>query len=116
MEMYVKDQLFLMKPGFKNAGLGPFYCGEAPVEGLLSFFPDLRDKVDVTYIEFPRPRKAIVDLVGENHQSIPVIVLADDADVPDDIEIRSASGRRFIDDQKLIRQYLSMRHDLPTAG
>lgn len=113
----MKDQLFLMKPGFKNAGLGPFYCGDsAPVEGLLGFYPELRDKVDVTYIEFPRPRQAIIDLVGENHQSVPVIVLAEDADVPDHVEVRSASGRRFIDDQKQIREYLSSRHGLPTAG
>lgn len=65
----MKDQLFLMAPGFMNAGLGPFYCGDSvSVEGLLGFFPDLRTKVDVNYIEFPRPRQAIVDLIGDDNQ------------------------------------------------
>ncbi|MBU0869008.1 MAG: DUF3088 family protein, partial [Alphaproteobacteria bacterium] len=44
----MKDQLYLMQPGFINAGLGPFYCGDSvSVEGLLGFFPELREKVDV---------------------------------------------------------------------
>jgi len=113
----MKDQLFLMNPGFTNAGLGPFYCGDSvPVEGLLSFFPSLRTAVDVTYVDFPRPRQPIVDLIGEEHQSVPVLVLADEAEVPPPIEVQSANGRRFIDDERHIRDYLSLRHDLPTAG
>lgn len=113
----MKDQLFLMKPGFTNAGIGPFYCGDSvPVEGLLSFFPRLRTALEVTYVDFPRPRRLIVDLVGEDHQSVPVLVLADGAEVPSSVEVQSANGRRFIDDERQIRAYLSARHDLPTAG
>lgn len=113
----MKDQLFLMKPGFKNAGLGPYYCSDSvPVEGLIGFFPELRNAIDVIYIDFPRPRQAIVDLVGGDHQSVPMLVLSDDAKIPDDISVKSAKGRRYIDDEKQIRQYLSISHDLPTAG
>lgn len=113
----MKDQLFLMKPGFTNAGIGPFYCGDSvPVEGLLSFFPSLRSAIDVSYVDFPRPRQAIVDLVGEGHQSVPVLVLANTAETPSSVEVHSANGRRFIDDERDIRAYLSERHDLPTAG
>lgn len=111
------DQLFLMKPGFLNAGLGPFYCGDSvSVEGLLGFFPDLRDKLDVTYVDFPRPRQAIVDLIGEANQSVPVLVLGDEAAIPSGVTVKEAEGRRFIDDERYIRQYLSARHALPTAG
>lgn len=113
----MKDQLFLMKPGFTNAGLGPYYCGDSvPVEGLISFFPALREAVDITYIDFPRPRQGIVDLVGEDYQSVPVLILADDTEVSEEIDVKSAKGRRFIDDEKQIRQYLSVSHNLPTAG
>ena len=113
----MKDKLFLMKPGFKNAGLGPFYCGDSvPLEGLISFFPKLRDGVEISYLDFPRPRQAIVDLIGDEHQSVPVIVLADNAEVPNDIETKTSDGRRFIADEKRIRQYLSLSYDLPTAG
>ncbi|MEH3035556.1 MAG: DUF3088 domain-containing protein [Sphingomonas adhaesiva] len=113
----MKDALFLMKPGFVNAGLGPFYCGDSvSVEGMLGFFPELRDRIDVHYIDFPRPRRAIADLIGADHQSVPVLILADDAQTDDDIEHRVGNGRRFIDDEKVIRHYLSRSHGLPEAG
>lgn len=113
----MKDQLFLMTPGFKNAGLGPFYCSDSvSVEGLLGFFPELRERIDVTYIDFPRPRRAIVDLIGEDHQSVPVLVIAEAGEVPAEIDVKTAGGRRYIDDERRIRQYLSARYELPTAG
>lgn len=113
----MKDVLYLMKPGFVNAGLGPFYCGDSvSVEGLLGFYPALREKVDVVYIDFPRPRQAIVDVIGEDQQSVPVLILADDSIEPDAVRTRSAAGRRFIADEKQIREYLSITHDLPRSG
>ncbi|MDE2415215.1 MAG: DUF3088 family protein, partial [Comamonadaceae bacterium] len=49
-----KDQLFMLRPGFFKESEGPFYCGDAVgVEGLLSFFPQLRSAVDVHYIDAP---------------------------------------------------------------
>jgi hypothetical protein len=106
-----------MKPNFVNAGLGPFYCGDSvSVEGFLGFFPELREKVDVTYIEFPRPRQAIIDLIGETQQAVPVLVLNNASpDVPE-IDTRSSNGLRFISDEKAIREYLSIRHGLPRSG
>lgn len=114
----MKDQLFLLRPGFSNAGLGPLYCGDSvPVEGMLSFFPELRERIDVHYLEFPRPRAALVDLLGEEHQSVPVLVLAEDrvvkADAP---EPSKAKGQRFLAAEKDIRRYLSVQYDLPQAG
>lgn len=113
----MKDRLYLMRPGFVNAGLGPFYCGDSvSVEGMLGFFPELREKLDVHYIAFPRPRQPLVDALGENHQSVPVLILAGDKSVEGAPEPRKAGGRRFYDDEKKIRHYLSVRFDLPEAG
>ena len=112
-----KDQLYLMKPGFMNAGLGPFYCGDSvSIEGLLGFFPELRDQLDITYIDFRRPRQAVVDAIGENNQSIPVLILSDDSPNLPEIETRSANGRRFICTEKSIREYMSIRQNLPRSG
>jgi Protein of unknown function (DUF3088) len=114
----VKDQLFLLRPGFHNAGLGPLYCGDSvAIEGLLSFCPDLRTLVDVHYLEFQRPRAALVGALGEAHQSAPVIILADQIEVQDaGVALREAHGRRFIADEKMIRRYLSSQYDQPQAG
>jgi hypothetical protein len=114
----VKDQLYLLRPGFMNAGLGPLYCGDsAPVEGLLSFCPELRERVDVHYLEFPRPRAPLVEALGEAHQGVPVLILAPDAQVKDGgISPRTTNGHRFLDDEGLIRRYLSTQYDQPLAG
>jgi hypothetical protein len=113
----VKDQLYLMKPGFTNAGLGPFYCGDSvSVEGLLGFFPELREKVDVHYVEFPRPRQALVDAIGEDNQSIPVLILATDIGVESDLTPIRRHGRAFFNDEKKIRQYISLTFGLPQSG
>ena len=68
----MKDQLYLLKPGFMDKGAGPFFCpGCALVEGLLSFYPDLRGKIEVHYIGFPRPRPEIVSILGADNQGAP---------------------------------------------
>ena len=114
----MKDQLYLLRPGFYNAGLGPLYCGDSlPVEGLLSFFPQLRTLLDVHYLEFPRPRAALVSALGEELQGIPVLILAAEREIVDeDLEPKEANGKRFFADERSIRRYLSAQHDLPEAG
>ena len=114
----MKDQLFLLKPGFHNAGLGPLYCGDSvSIEGLLSFCPELRTRVDVHYLDFQRPRAALVSALGEDLQSVPVILLGDETQVADDgLIVRQAMGRRYIADEQLIRRYLSSQFGMPQAG
>lgn len=113
----MKDILFLLAPGFTDNGTGPYYCGDsAPVEGLLSFFPSLRDDVDVRYIEAPRPRQAIVALIGNANQSAPVLVLGEGRTLADaTIAPREYEGRRFIDNEGEIRRYLSSEYGVATA-
>jgi hypothetical protein len=114
----MKDQLFLLRPGFRNAGMGPFYCSDsAPVEGVLSFFPQLRSILDVHYLEFPRPRRELVAALGEHHQSLPVLILAEKQTVKDPaLEPQSANGKSFFANERSIRNYLSTQYDLPQAS
>ncbi len=114
----MKDQLYLLRPGFHNAGVGPLYCGDSlPVEGLLSFCPELRKLIDVHYLEFPRPRAALVSALGEENQGIPVLILAEGRQIADEaLEPKQARGRRFFSDERSIRRYLSAQYDLPEAG
>ncbi len=114
----MKDQLFLLSPGFADdAGHGPFYCGDSvSVEGLLSFFPALREKIAVTYIGFQKPRAAVVDAIGEENQSIPVLILAGPERSDESLfNVKSAAGNRFINSETDIRRYLSNRHGVATA-
>ena len=114
----MKDQLYLLRPGFRNAGLGPFYCSDsAPVEGVLSFFPQLKELVDVHYLEFPRPRADLVEALGAEHQSLPVLILAAGRKIKGpDLVPSSANGKHYFAAEKSIRHYLSTQYDLPQAS
>ena len=108
----VKDKLLMLRPGFFQGSEGPFYCGDAvAVEGLLSFFPQLRSQIDVEYIDAPRPRQAIVELIGEANQSAPVLVLgAGREPVDNSVEVRVHGQTQFIDSPDHIRRYLSSQY------
>lgn len=114
----MKDTLYLLKPGFMNAGLGPLYCGDSvSIEGMLSFFPDLRDKIDVRYLDFPRPRAELVERLGEQNQSVPVLILGGEVAIKDGgIAPQVSNGSRFLADERVIRRYLSAQYDAPQAG
>ncbi|HDR9469556.1 hypothetical protein UA18_04097 [Burkholderia multivorans] len=114
----MKDTLFILRPGFFKDSDGPFYCGDSvAVEGLLSFYPQLRDAVDVEYVDAPRPRQPIVALIGADHQSAPVLVLGRDRmPVDGTIATREHNGRRFIDSPTDIRRYLSSQYGVAHAA
>ncbi|MDR8726225.1 DUF3088 domain-containing protein [Burkholderia pseudomultivorans] len=114
----MKDTLFILRPGFFKDSDGPFYCGDSvAVEGLLSFYPQLRDAVDVEYVDAPRPRQPIVALIGADNQSAPVLVLGRDRTLADGtIATREHNGRHFIDSPADIRRYLSSQYGVAHAA
>lgn len=109
-----RDKLFILEPGFADPAYPGkvFYCWHcALMEGVLSSFPHLASALDVERIPWPRPRARVVGLVGEENQSLPLLVLADDA--PGDLSARSYQGRRFVSDKDEILRVLSLRHGFP---
>jgi len=76
----MKDTLYLLAPGFRDPAYPDkiFYCWHcALMEGVLASFPELARKLDVRRIPWPRPRQALVELLGAENQSLPVLVLAE---------------------------------------
>ena len=72
------DQLFLLPAGFADLAHGPgtYHCIDcARIEGLLSYFPHLREQLTVAYVDFPRPREQLIALLGEPHQNCPTLVV-----------------------------------------
>jgi hypothetical protein len=109
-----RDKLFLLRPGFTDPAYPNqvFYCWHcALMEGVLASFPDLARRLDVERIAWPRPRRSVVDLIGSPNQSLPVLVLADDA--PDGLHNGEWNGRRFIEGKDAILAALSVRHGFP---
>lgn len=86
-------KLFLLKADFQDAGRADgkkYFCPEcSPIEGLLSYYPHLREELQVHYVDYNRPRKVLVDLIGEANQSCPVLILDDGTFINDPAEIVS---------------------------
>ena len=106
------DKLFLLKPGFIDNEMGEagrtYYCPScAAIEGVLAYYPQLREQLEIVYVDFPRPRQAIIDLIGEANQGCPVIVIDADRYITDNGSIRTFNGNWFINNLEDIKMYLA---------
>ncbi len=109
----MKDRLFLLRPGFDDGGTSYFcpYC--AQVVGFLTYFPEVRDTLEIVEMEYQRPRQVLVDLLGEANQSAPRLVLGGEPVAVPGVEIREANGHRFVTDAIKILQYLAATRGTP---
>ncbi|MET7242776.1 DUF3088 domain-containing protein [Methylobacterium sp. EM32] len=110
----LRDHLYLLAPDFTDPALPGrrFYCSHcALIEGVLAGFPALTERLDVTRLPWPRPRQALIDRLGEDHQSLPLLVFAPDA--PDGLATGRHGDLLFTDDKDAILQALHARHGFP---
>ncbi len=105
------DKLFLFPPRFSDpaAGEGDFYCPFcAAITGVLTYFPQLRSKIEVHEVDFARPRPSVAALLGPDHPGCPLLILDSDSSSPPGIAVEHASnGRRYIADSLQIGRYLA---------
>jgi len=74
-----RDTLFLLAPGFYDNSRRE-YCPEcAEVWGLLSYFPSIKESMNIIYQPIEKPRKDIVFLLGDKNQNCPTLVLSADS-------------------------------------
>lgn len=111
----MKDLLFLLAPGFSDGEGPPYYCPYCTIfEGLLALYPRLAEALSVVRVAYSRPRSEIVKLLGEEHQSCPVLILQ--RELPSacaDLPWQKAEGRLFLDDPEAIGHYLSRAYGIP---
>ena len=109
-----RDRLYLLNPNFLEHGKGPFFCpGCAQMLGLLEFYPELKERLSVRYVDFPRPRPELVELLGEENQSCPVLVLETvPPSVPSNFKLQHANGRAFVEGANEIAEYLAHAHGI----
>ena len=109
----MRDTLFLLRPGFTDQG-GRWFCPfAAQVRGMLYFFPELEETLEIVEIDFPKPRQAIVDLLGEEHQSTPILVLHADRVAPAGVPVLEVNGHRFVETTMDILRFLAASRELP---
>ena len=104
-----QDQLYLLKPDFLDGDSRPYFCpGCAEVVGLLEFYPQLKERVELHYVDFPRPRPELAGLLGEENQSCPVLVLKTvPPALPLGLNVQQANGQTFVEGAKEIADYFA---------
>lgn len=106
-------KLFLLKPNFTDDKINKagqqYYCPScAAIEGVLAYYPFLREKVEVIYVDFAKPRPQIVSLLGAENQGCPVLVLNDEkASESGNGHIQVDGNKAFINSTEGIMQYLA---------
>ena len=112
----MKDRLFVFKPGFIHNGKPSVCPFSAQIVGYLAWFPQLRDTVDVVEIDYPKPRTQLINLLGEDHQSAPQLVIGDKPATVDGVTVAQANGHHYVEKTLEIIKYLAATRDLPGLG
>lgn len=108
----VRDQLFLLRPDWTDQGRDWFCMACAAVEGFLGYYPAVRDQLDIAYLAYERPRHPVVDLLGEDHQNLPTLILAEPFAHPDlrEGDLQQAGGLWFATNEGPITRVLAARY------
>ena len=108
-----RDTLFLLAPGFSDNDRRE-YCPEcAEMWGLLSYFPAIKESVEINYQPIVRPRADIVALLGDKNQNCPTLILSGDSPRFDNCGIMQKNGHRFINNARDIGKYYAQRFGTP---
>ena len=112
------EKLFLLNPDFQDVRVDgtdqPYYCPHnAMIEGLLKYYPDLKNKIEIIYVDFPRPRKQLVELIGEGNQGSPCLVISKDNSDRVDTSYFNYSGEYlFVNKKELIARYFADKYHI----
>ena len=88
------------------------YCWHCALfEGVFDSFPALETGLNFIRMKWPKPMQKVIQLVGEEDQSLPVLLLADD--VPEQSVARSINGRQFVAGKDDIFQALYSGYGIP---
>ena len=104
-----RDTLFLLPPGFADNDRRE-YCPEcAEIWGLLSYYPAIKESVEIIYQPIAKPRADIVAMLGDKNQNCPTLVLSADSPSFDHCGIMQKNGHRFINNARDIGRYYAQR-------
>jgi hypothetical protein len=108
------DQLFLLERPFSDPALPgrEFYCWQCLLlDGILSAFPSRAARLDVRRIAWAKPRTALIERLGQDHQSAPVLIFEKSSIAPENAKY--ANGLAYVDDSFAILHLLAVRHGFP---
>jgi hypothetical protein len=104
----MKDRLYILKAPFQDGGF-EWYCNDcATLESALTYNPHWKVKIDVFQVDFPRPRRELIDLLGrDDWQGLPMLVMDRDRAPGDAIILGDYA---ILQDVRAIGRALASRH------
>lgn len=113
-----QDRLFLLNPNFIDSRLQPqgqvYFCPfNAMLEGVLKYYPTLHQYLNITYIDFQRPRKTIVQILGEENQSMPLLIIENSEVDLAAVNSKEFNSHVFVVGPENILKYLAKAYDVP---
>ena len=112
------EKLFLLKPDFIDVKIDNegklYYCPQcAMIAGIIKYYPQLETVLEINYVDFKRPREIIIDLIGEENQSCPVLIIKNSQEQNDDISyFHSYGDKLFVNSTDSIIKYLSEKYGI----
>ena len=105
-----KDILFLLPPGFEDNDRRE-YCPEcAEIWGVLSWYPALKEALEIRYQPIARPRAEMTAMLGEDHQNCPTLVIVSDDGAKSVPGLQESGGYRFLDNARDIGSYFAVKY------
>jgi hypothetical protein len=106
--MTSSDRLFVYRPGFSDRGTDWFCPYSAQVIGYLAYYPAVRETLEIVELELTKPRRPLVDLVGEANDAAPCLVLGSASPrAVDGVTIAERQGHCFVSKTIEILRYLA---------
>ena len=105
----MKDKLFLLPPGFEDNERREFCPECAEIWGVLSYYPAIKEALDIVYVGLAHPRGPICDLLGEGEWNAPTLVLASSESRQAKVEPKTSNGHAYLGSAREIAKYFSQR-------
>ena len=112
------EKLFLLNPNFQDLKVDGteqlYYCPHcAMIEGLLKYYPNLKNFIEIIYVDFQRPRKQIIELIGEENQGCPSLVIPKvNSGKVDTSYFKELGDYLFVNKKELIALYLADKYQI----
>lgn len=111
--MIERDILFLLAPGFEDNNRRE-YCPEcSELWGVLSYFPAIKEALEIRYEPIAHPRLGLTALLGEGEWNCPTLVLAEGVDAGPYTDVKTENGYRIIDNARDIGRYFAYVYGTP---
>jgi hypothetical protein len=108
----IMEKLFLLKPGFTKADdPTEYFCPDcAIIEGVLQYYPQIKHSTDIVYIDYQRPRLVLIELIGQEHQSSPVLITDKEPSAEVKYLFKTFGALFFLDTPDSIMEYFSKKY------